>query len=224
MTIRESLRNPNRLVAAEFAVAAIILAAGFLGKLPFNATPFLVIYGILVLWLRGMGMRGVGLVWAANWIRPVVVGVLAGVGYQYLSLYTIEPLIARFTGALPDVSMFRPLIGNTHFLLLSLAVAWVLAAFGEEFVYRGYLMNRIATSAGGGRAAWVLTLVGTSVVFGLGHLYQGTAGVLTTGLSGLVFGILYLTNDRSLWVPILAHGTMDTVGFLLIFLGAYPGL
>jgi membrane protease YdiL (CAAX protease family) len=224
MTIRDSLRDPNRFVAVELAGAALILAAGFLGKLPFNATPYLVAYGVLVLWLRRIGMRGVGLARAARWSRPVFVGVGAGIGYQYLSLYGIEPLIARFTGGLPDVSMFRPLIGNTHFLLLSLAVAWVLAAFGEEFVYRGYLMNRIATSAGGGRAAWVLTLIGTSLVFGLGHLYQGIAGVVTTGFSGLVFGILYLTNHRNLWVPILAHGTMDTVGFLLIFLSAYPGL
>jgi membrane protease YdiL (CAAX protease family) len=47
--------------------------------------------------------------------------------------------------------------------------------------------------------------------------------MLATGISGLVFGVLYLATGRNLWAPILAHGIYDTVGFLLIFLGKYPG-
>ena len=160
----------------------------------------------------------------SNWGRSLLFGLAAGVAYQFLSLYVLEPLIARFTGGLPDVSMFTPLIGNWGFLLLSLAVAWTLAAFGEEFVYRGYFMNRLALLAGGKSAAWVLALLVTSAVFGLGHLYQGTAGVITVGLNGFVFGVLYLVSRRNLWIPIVAHGAMNTVGFLLIFLGRYPGL
>jgi hypothetical protein len=73
----------------------------------------------------------------------LLLGFAGGVVYQYFSLYMLEPLIARFTGALPDVSLFRPLIGNWGFLLLSFAVAWTVAAFGEEFVYRGIIGNSI---------------------------------------------------------------------------------
>jgi membrane protease YdiL (CAAX protease family) len=47
--------------------------------------------------------------------------------------------------------------------------------------------------------------------------------MISTGISGLVFGILYLATKRNLWTAILAHGAYDTVGFLLIFLGEYPG-
>ena len=73
----------------------------------FSATPFLVIFGVASLWLRG---------------------------FQYLSLYVLEPAIARFTGRLPDVSVFAALQGNVRFLLVSLLVAWTLAAVGEEVV------------------------------------------------------------------------------------------
>ena len=47
--------------------------------------------------------------------------------------------------------------------------------------------------------------------------------MITAGLGGFVFGLLYLVTGRNLWVSVIAHGTMDTVGFLLLFLGKYPG-
>jgi membrane protease YdiL (CAAX protease family) len=205
-------------------MAAGILAAGFAGVLPLSATPFLVVFVAIILWLRGEGLRAVGLERRSHWGRNLLFGLLLGVAFQYFSLYLLEPLIARFAGDLPDVSLFAPLIGNWGFLLVSLAVGWTVAAFGEELVYRGYLMNRIAEVTGGKKAAWVSALVVTSVLFGLGHLYQGPAGVVTTGWNGLVFGMAYLVSRRNLWIPIAAHGAMDTVGFLLIFLGRYPGL
>ena len=66
----------------------------------------------------------------------------------------LEPLLARVTGSLPDVSQFAPLIGNTFFLVLSLVVSWTLAAFGEELVYRGYLMNRVVDLVGAHRRVY----------------------------------------------------------------------
>jgi uncharacterized protein len=64
----------------------------------------------------------------------------------------------------------------------------------------------------------------TSTLFGVVHLYQGTSGIIATGLSGLVFGASYLASGRDSWAPVIAHGVHDTVGFALIFLGRYPGL
>ncbi len=47
--------------------------------------------------------------------------------------------------------------------------------------------------------------------------------MITAGLGGFAFGLLYLASRRNLWVSVIAHGTMDTVGFLRLFLGRYPG-
>ncbi len=219
---RDALRG-QQFLSAELLVAAAMLAAGFAGLLPFSATPFLLVIGVASLWLRGEGARAVGLTFRSDWARTVLVGIGAGMGYQGFSLVVVEPALARLTGRLPDVSLFAPLAGNVHLLLISLAVAWTLAAFGEEFVYRGYLLTRIARALGGAPRAWVGGLTVTSILFGVGHAYQGWSGMITAGLGGFVFGLLYLATGRNLWVAVIAHGTMDTVGFLLLFLGKYPG-
>jgi len=219
---RDALRA-RRLVLPELLVAAAILAAGFAGILPFSATPFLLVFGVVSLWLRGEGARAVGLAFRSDWGRTVLLGLGAGVGYQGFSLYVAEPAIARLTGKLPDVSLFAPLAGNVHFLLISLAVAWTLAAVGEEFVYHGYLLTRIARGLGDTPRVWLGALAVTTILFGVGHRYQGASGMISAGLGGLAFGLLYLATGRNLWVAVIAHGTMDTLGFLLLFLGKYPG-
>src|SRR3989454_4310699 len=108
---RDAVRA-QRFLLPELLVAAAILAAGFAGILPFSATPFLVIVGVVSLWLRGQGPRAVGLAFRSDWVRTVSVGIGAGIVYQGFSLYIAEPAIARLTGKLPDVSLFAPLAGN----------------------------------------------------------------------------------------------------------------
>ena len=219
---RDALRA-QRFLFPELLIATAILAAGYAGILPFSATPFLLVFGVVSLRLRGEGARAVGLALRSDWGRTVLLGIGVGIGYQGFSLYVAEPALARLTGRLPDVSLFAPLAGNVHFLVISLAVAWTLAACGEEFVYRGYLLTRLARALGGAPRAWLGALTVTSILFGVGHAYQGLSGVITAGLGGFVFGALCLATGRNLWVSVVAHGTMDTVGFLLLFLGKYPG-
>jgi hypothetical protein len=62
------------------------------------------------------------------------------------------------------------------------------------------------------------------VGFGLAHAYQGLTGILDEGLVGLLLGLVYLGAKRNLAVPIIAHGIGDSIDFLLIFLGKYPGM
>lgn len=215
----------NRLLAVvELLLAILIIVGGLVGLIPFSSTPFVLLFGWLMMWLRGVGWRDLGLRHPSSWRWTVLLGVAIGVGYQYFSLYVTEPLIARLTGRLPDVSQFAPLIGNTFFLFLSLVISWTLAAFAEEMVFRGYLMNRVADLVGSNHTGWLISLVMVSILFGITHLYQGTSGIIVITLTGLLFGALYLATGRNLWVPIIAHGVNDTVGFTLIYLGKYPGL
>lgn len=212
------------LAAVELLIAILILVGGLVGIIPFTSTPFVLIFGWLMLWLRGVGWRDLGLRRPTSWRSTLLLGIAIGIGYQFMSLYIVEPLIARITGDLPDVSQFAPLIGNTFFLFLSIVLSWTLAAFGEELVFRGYFMNRFADLVGSNRAGWLISLVVVSILFGIVHLYQGVSGVITITLTGLVLGGLYLATGRNLWVPIIVHGVNDTLGFILIFFGKYPGL
>jgi CAAX protease family protein len=214
----------HRFVTPELAITAALFILASAGLLPLGGTPVLFAWALLSFWLRGEGAwRGVGLERRRYWARMAIAGLALGVAWAYASVYALEPLISRVTGALPDVSLFAGLTGNRRLLAVALVASWTLAAVGEEYVYRGYLMRRIAQAFGGSRRAWIVALVATSVVFAAGHLYQGVSGAVSAGCAGLVLGGAYLGSGRNLWVPILAHGANDTVGFVLLYLGKYPG-
>jgi membrane protease YdiL (CAAX protease family) len=97
-------------------------------------------------------------------------------------------------------------------------------SFGEELVYRGYLMNRVAGLFRSPRVAWTVSLVVASVAFGCAHLDQGNTGMVENILNRLILGGWYLACGRNLAVPVIAHAFSDTLDFLLIYLGEYPGM
>jgi CAAX protease family protein len=223
---RERSRPPSLPWAGiELLLAVAVIAAGLGGYIPFSSTPWLLAVAAVFLWWRGPGWRGIGLRRPARPARTLAIGLAVGLAYQFLGLYVIEPMIARTTsGALPDASAFRALVGDPMRLAFWLAMSWSLAAFMEEAVYRGWVTVRIAELGRFSRAGWIAGVLGSSVLFGVIHSYQGVSGVIATGLSGLVFSCLYLATGRNLWASILAHGFMDTAGFVMIYYGVYPGL
>jgi len=125
---------------------------------------------------------------------------------------------------MPDLSGFTSVEGHLKLTLIYLLLVWVLAAFGEELVYRAYLMNRVAGLFHGTRAGWTASLVVVSVAFGCAHIGQGSTGMIENMWDGLLLGALYLACGRNLAAPIIAHGVTDTVDILLMYVGKYPGI
>ena len=206
--------------AAELLVAAaLIVGANIFDVVPISETPWLVALGWLSLRRRRLSWRTVGLRRPGRWITTIGVALVVAVAYQLLSEFVTEPLLERLTGERADLSDFRSLVGNLPAALGMLALVWTLAAFGEEMAYRGYVLERAAALGHHSRAAYVVGMVVVSLLFGVGHWYQGVAGVWGSAVSGLLFGVLYLKGGRNLWLPILAHGFSDTIGLVLIYLG-----
>ena len=89
----------------------------------------------------------------------------------------------------------------------------VLTAFAdgwaEEIVVVGYLLTRLGQVGVGPRAA----LVGSSLLRGAYHLYQGFGAGLGNLVMGLVFGYAWQRTGR-LWPLVIAHGLIDTVAFV----------
>jgi membrane protease YdiL (CAAX protease family) len=77
------------------------------------------------------------------------------------------------------------------------------AGICEEFLYRGLLMTLLAAAFG----MWPAILI-SSLVFGLGHAYQGPLGVLRTGFVGLVLALVVALTG-SLFVAMIAHVAID---------------
>lgn len=184
----------------------------------------LVLYAWLSLWLRGKGWSDFGLKKPDSWKQTILLALLVGVVFQALSLYAIEPFLGKLTGDIPDVSVFRPLVGDVTQLIIFLGISWTFAAFVEEMIYRGYFMHRFADLFNRNNTGWLVGIILSNLLFGFGHTYQGLSGMIITGITGFVFAWLYFKTNKNLWAPILAHGIYDTIGFLMIFFGVYPGI
>ena len=131
----------------------------------------------------------------------------------------VTPLVERLTGEHQDVSGFAELEGNAGLLLAVLAASWTLAALGEETAFRGYLLTRVTDACGGpGRAATVVAVLVSSLLFGLIHTEQGVSGVVITALDGVFLAVLRLRLDGGVWASVLAHGFSNTVGLTVFFL------
>ena len=80
------------------------------------------IYAWLSLWLRGKGWSDFGLKKPQSWRRTVLLALSVGIIFQALSLYVIEPFLGKLTGDIPDVSVFKPLVGNVPQLFFFLGL------------------------------------------------------------------------------------------------------
>jgi membrane protease YdiL (CAAX protease family) len=208
---------------------ALALAGGFvLPDMPLLKHTYLafVFVLILLLWvrLRGETWADFGLIVPRRWALYFGLGVLLAIADLVLdgvvrSIST--PLIVSWTGADPhlDQKTFAELKGNLPLFLVIIPSIWLFAAFGEEFLFRGYLLTRLAQIFGGSRAAWALAVVGQAAAFGLAHFYQGPVGMFPIAVGAVLNGAVSVVWGRNLWPVIVAHGLVDTLGFTFLYLG-----
>lgn len=99
-----------------------------------------------------------------------------------------------------------------EYLYWAIPVSWGSAAFGEELVLRGFVLDRIQKAIGTpGLAATLTAIVLQATIFGAFHVHQGVAGVVLTGTIGLVLGLVWLAGGRNLWACILIHGLINLI-------------
>jgi hypothetical protein len=212
------------MAVAEFAIVAGLFYADVHHHIFVSKTPYLFLLGWASLRLRGMRWKDVGFARPRSWGKAVLVGIAVGGAMEALELFITQPLLARWLGKMPDLSDFAGVAGSLKVLLIYLVLIWTLGPLGEEVDYRGYLMNRVAGVFRETKAAWIVSLVAVSVVFGCGHLDQGATGMLENVWNGLLLGALYLACGRNLAIPIIAHATTDTMDLVLMYLRKYPGM
>ena len=218
-------RDSRGFAAVEMILFAAVFVAGTYNYLPISHTPYLFVLAWLMLFLRGRRWADVGLRWPPHAGSAIVLGLVAGVALSVHELIVLEPIVRGFTGTSPDLSLFKMLKGNLETTLLFIALSWLLAAFGEETVWRGYAMTRVAERFGGSTGAWILSAVVVSAVFGIAHDYQSLSGMIITGIGGMTYALLYFLAGRNLLVPIMAHGAQNTCDLIFMYHGGLiPGI
>jgi uncharacterized protein len=199
-----------------FIVTAVILVTSFRRTPGIGVIAALLIIAVTI-WLRGDGLAGLGFLPPPNWVSTISWSIFLGIAIQLLSTLVIEPFSDKLTKSETDHSMFDGLRGNLKSFLLMLAVVWVVVAFAEEVIFRGYMLGEIAALWGDSKAVTAVGLLATSVIFGLAHWYQSRSGALSTGIVGFMLGLIFIFAGYNLWLPILTHGFIDTVGLFLIY-------
>jgi uncharacterized protein len=212
------------LAVLEFALLTGIYIADWKHYVVPSKIPYLFAIAWISFRLRQLRWRDVGFRLYRNWPTTLALGVAAGVAMEMLELFCTQPLLVRLTGQMPDLSAFNRVAGNVKWLAISLVLTWTLFAFGEELVFRGYLMDRIAGLLGRTARSWAVALFTASFFFGLSHFRQGVTGVSENFVDGVILGAIYLRLGRNLAVPIVAHGVTDTVDLVLLFFHRYPSV
>jgi uncharacterized protein len=145
-------------------------------------------------WGEDFGAAGV------FWIFSLLVLACIGVFAQLLHLGTPQKALAALA----------PRTAVEMLLWIALSCS---AGFVEEFAFRGYLLRQFASPA---YALWLGVLC-SSLIFGIAHAYEGSAGMIAIGAYGALFCGLAILR-RTLRPGMIAHAWHD------IFSGAVLAL
>ncbi len=140
--------------------------------------------------------------------RALVRGLLLAVGIFVLGHGTsnvLRSMLGGNTGTAPAVSaLFRNPWEAPY---------WVFAAvvgggFTEELA-RAFVLTRLERAFG--KVGLLVALVVDSACFGIGHLYQGPWAAVSTGITGLLFALVFL-HRRRVADAMVAHAGYDLIG------------
>ena len=112
-----------------------------------------------------------------------------------------------------QIAPLEPILPHTEREHASFRLLAVAAGVGEEILYRGFAFAWFVALASGpwGLGPWPalgVGALGSSLMFGLGHAYQGAAGMVKTGAVGLVLAALAVATG-GLWAPMAVHTAVD---------------
>jgi membrane protease YdiL (CAAX protease family) len=190
-------------------------------KLPHGPKARLHAYWLILSWLwlatiAAVWITGPRALWYASlnpgegrWLPgSVVAGLIAVISLIALFLPVVfvmrkpsaAPKLAR---ALDKLRFFLPTTPRERFWWALLSIT---AGICEETLFRSFLLQYLRADP------WRLGLTGAIAVacllFALGHLYQGIAAAIGTGLLAVLFFILFL-GSGTLLIPMLLHALAD---------------
>ena len=170
------------------------LVNGVVGALTYTSSVYIARH-----WLDHRAFQDLGLRWHAEAARDLIAGVVMA-GLMMAAIYALEWALGwlqfqAFAWQTQPVSQ----VVQASLLML---VAYVLTGWGEELLFRGYIMQNLIS---GLNEYWGVVL--SAILFALVHLanpHPSIDAVIGLVLSGMFFAWAYL-RTRLLWLPIGIH-------------------
>lgn len=180
--------------------------------------PILVVLSIISMINRRLKLNNIGFNKSDINLKFIVFGILIAGTYQLIFNFAVEPVLNLWLPSI-NIQALGNIKGNLQQLFILLVTTWIIGAVLEEVIFRGYLINRLLDLFGDSFLSKIMAVVLASLTFGFVHYYQGMHGVISTGIFGLFQGTLFLLNKRKLFIPMIVHGTFDTISFILLYSG-----
>ncbi len=86
----------------------------------------------------------------------------------------------------------------------------IFVGFYEEFLFRGFMLTRLAALFGN----WTVAVLFSSTVFAVAHLYEGRLAVVQIFIVSVVLSVLF--KKRGLLAPVLVHIAFNAVAFVAV--------
>jgi len=209
------------------------LAAQLRGFGPLGILSILIILGgnflfsplsaiLVVVWvsLSRTPWRAIGYVRPRSWTTTLVIGIVFGVAFKFLMKAIVMPLL----GAPPINQAYHWVAGNPAALPYTVFLMIVVAGWGEETFYRGWMFERLGKLLGTSVWAKVAIVALTAIPFAsLHYVDQGIAGMEQALMTGFVFGTIFALTGRIFLVMVL-HAAFDLAALAMIYFDCEPAV
>ncbi len=200
-------------LAIMFLVRIIhIEAIGFWGNALFRSFSTVGVATIL-LYYRGQSWKDLGLGRPDSFLKMLGMVAITLVGtivtLMIFEIFINDLLFTSESSSKSD-TRFDYLKGNISLFFSIIVFVWI-ESFLEELQDRGFSLNRFETVFSKVPFSTMLAVLFQAAIFGFRHSYDLSARSVTTGLIGLVFGMVYILTGRNLWPLIVAHIILNTI-------------
>lgn len=203
----------------------LVVSLTFLDKIiPPAGIPIAVIMIFILFRWKKVPVKYLGLFKPTGWVKTILIGFVAAVFIQVMDIFILSPIAEWFGIVQEDPAFYATIEGNKGQLLIYLVVSWTTAGFGEELIYRSFFLGQFVILFQNTTSKWILSLVISSIIFGLLHYNNGVDAILSTAITGFILGLVYLKTGRNIWAAYIAHAATNTIGFLIIYSGLYKHL
>jgi membrane protease YdiL (CAAX protease family) len=215
--LEDSAALPNDTLAARLrgfgplGILAILIILG--GN--FVITPLSAILALIWAKISNTPWREIGYVRPRSWTKTIAVGIVFGITLKFAMKALVMPLF----GAPPINWAYHFVTGNAAVIPSMVYTMIVVAGFGEETFYRGWMFERLGKLFRQSVLSKVAMVLITSVLFASMHYPdQKLPGVEQALVTGLIFGSIFAISGR-IFMLMIAHAAFDLTALWMIYYG-----